>query len=310
MGKSFGSSDELFPSVALNQGGDIFVSWGLRNSVDVVKWDPASAAWQPQGDTINAVNGQHPDSFDTRRVSMAVDSTGAPYVAFLESDGTNTNVYIEHWIGNSWQLQGGAINTTPPVNIQGAPSIAIDDSNRPVVTFTANVNAYVVRWDSNANKWQQIGYGVNAVGGGAGVSYQSALTLDRSGNPVIAFAEPFNSKTMLYVFEWDGNTTWKSLGGALNDAEGSVTATKVGIVNVAALREAGGNIDIAYAAASGQSSKIYAKSWDGFKWLSLGAPVDGAADGPGGAFDHEGRLVLAFPTSSTPQGAAVVRINR
>ena len=81
------------PAIALDSSGKPVVAWtetdGTSNNIYVKRWD--GTAWQQVGATFLDANTNQ-NAFSP---SMALDSSGKPVVAWRESDGTSTNVYVK-----------------------------------------------------------------------------------------------------------------------------------------------------------------------------------------------------------------------
>ncbi len=175
-----------WPVLALDSNGRPIVGFievdGQYQNVYVRQW--TGSDWQAVGGPVNAVLGHGVDL----HAVLALDGNGKPVVAFYESDGSHSNVYVQRWTGSTWQSVGGALNAVSGQDA-GQPVLATDDSGRLVVAFPesdgSHYNVYVRRWTGST--WQSVGAALNAVPGQHASS--AVLALDGSGNPVVAFHE-------------------------------------------------------------------------------------------------------------------------
>ncbi len=91
------------PAIELGANGLAIAAFAENGAVVVRRWD-GGGAWQTMGTALG--NGT------AETVSLAVDSTGAPVVAWDEPDTTVTNgtrnVSVARWSGTAWVTLGGA----------------------------------------------------------------------------------------------------------------------------------------------------------------------------------------------------------
>jgi uncharacterized repeat protein (TIGR02543 family) len=193
--------------------------------------------------------------------SLALDASGRPLVAFPGVartgivnvptvpgivDGT-TQVYVRRWTGSAWAFVGSDFTgggASRAVSVKGAagnlvhdadaPSLTVDSSGAPVVSFTyyttlngqpvGNTDIFVTRWNGSA--WTVLGPAVPAgdtaagrggatgVSSSAGGSYNASLGAGPAGRLALAWEDDQpTGEIYVRVRVWNG-TTWSELGGS------------------------------------------------------------------------------------------------
>jgi hypothetical protein len=165
-------------------------------------WTPAPApgAWTDLGGSLNV--GASPSSGPfTDNLSIALDATGVPYVAFSEVDGAGTGargVFVKRYdsAGTGWTLVGaGRISAAG--SDADFPSLAFVDG-RPHVAFVETTGGVglirVRRWTGAA--WERVGAALNEnVATGAVLPYLVGIGT----TPAVAFREPGTGVSRIYV---------------------------------------------------------------------------------------------------------------
>jgi hypothetical protein len=236
---------------------------------------------------------------------IALDNAGNPTVAWAEDvDNTPRNyaklqIYVKRWVGGEWQIIGGAGLGVNSALSASNPSMALDSSGRPTVSwieydvepFDRTGNAYVKRW--NGATWELLGNApLNGVPGNT--PSDTSVSLDASGNPVVAISETGADGTRLFVKRWTG-TAWQTLGNSPLNVNMNNT---VGDASLAL--DANGRPTVAFVEHRSQIFRIYVKRWTGTAWQLLGNGYvkinekDINAFSPSLALDSSGSPVLAW----------------
>ena len=90
---SSGSTDSTAPSLVMGNDGRPIVAWSgfssTERSILVSRW--TGSEWRSLGGRISAVTGSSTAAF---KPTLTLDKSGQPMVAWHESDGTASNIYV------------------------------------------------------------------------------------------------------------------------------------------------------------------------------------------------------------------------
>jgi hypothetical protein len=171
--------------LAIDSSGTPYVSfedWGIPGfahdgTATVMKY--AGGSWQTVG-TAGMGAGE------SYRVSVAFDSIGTPYIAYLDAG----RPMVRKYVGGSWQFVGTAGFTGRNT---GSPSLAIDSLDSPYVAFpdtgTSGVPCKATVMKYTGGSWQTVG----TAGFTAGRANDVSLALDSIGIPYVAYQDEANS---------------------------------------------------------------------------------------------------------------------
>jgi hypothetical protein len=273
LGGILNNTSEGAPSLALDASGNPTVAQyelngtsagGTSKTIYVKRWDGSS--WVQLGGILNDRT-----NLDAQYPSLALDAFGAPVVAWQESDGSSTNIYVKYWDGLTWlEYLPVALDVNVGFNAS-EPSLALDSNGNPVVAWYEelggnSLNIYVKRW--NGSNWVQYGAGGPLDITPFNTAYGPSLALDSNDNPAVAWAEFGVSSYDIYVKQWTGSS-WVQRGTALD-----VTTNQPAISPSLAL-DSSGNPVVSWQETDGTSSNIYVKQWSGSSWTLAGNnPLD------------------------------------
>lgn len=204
-----------FSDIALDSAGSPVVVWEQKSGTPpkVQVSDETNGAWallpDPARDASRA----------SSMPSVAVRTDNRPVVAYVESylenNQTYFNLYLRRWNGAAWVNASHSLNARKGYQVAN-PLIALDQTgttptNYPTVAWTewsgTNYDARVMRRTTTG--WQRLGTLDLNLSDSASFG-TSSLQLDKSGQPVVAWANRSgNEATGLYVKKWNGST-WES----------------------------------------------------------------------------------------------------
>jgi hypothetical protein len=191
----FSSGNVSWNSIKLSKNGTPYVSFvdgADSGKVSEMKFNGSN--WVYVGDTGISFSGQYP--------ALAIDSTGTPYVSYIDIDN---KVVVKKFNGGSWNTLGSL-----GISASGAwnTNLAIGPGNSPFVAFNDSLhggNPTVMKF--NGAEWDTVGSPGFCSGS---VSYQS-LSLLPDGTPLLLI---FDSVFLggLTVQHFNGSS-WGPLGG-------------------------------------------------------------------------------------------------
>ncbi len=134
------SIDFSSPNLAIDNSGNPVISFTGLEGVDyansrltifVKRWNGSS--WIQLGTVrVDKLNSY------ASNPSLALDSSGNPVVSWHEIDNTVSphvgDIYVKHWNGKNWVQLGGILDVDPKQSAT-FPSLALDSSNNPVISW-------------------------------------------------------------------------------------------------------------------------------------------------------------------------------
>jgi Bacterial Ig-like domain len=144
LGSVFGvaSFESMTPAVAIRADGGLLVAHrpAPGTNLTLSRYDAASDTWLPVVAAVNERSAQH-------MLALAVDGQDVPYLAFTQQSAADPAIFelvLKRLNGASLELAAPAVALAGPRSIDiSHGSMAIDGSNRPVITFTDSNGASV-----------------------------------------------------------------------------------------------------------------------------------------------------------------------
>ncbi len=168
-------------SAQINQSnGDFHIAWAdlTNGEIHYQYWNGSS--WNTLGGSSNITN----DANAQDRVSLALDSSGNPHVAFMHFDG-NWNIKHMYWNGSSWTTHStGIVNEF--AQFYQFPTLALDSSNNPYVVYQRSGSTGIKMRYWNGSAWSNLG-GSETVASVGGTGYDGDIAIDSSGNPHVVW---------------------------------------------------------------------------------------------------------------------------
>ena len=290
------------PSMALDREGNPVVVWqeddGTSFNIYVERWDGNN--WVLLGDALDVdfnQNASYP--------SLALDSSDNLVVSWVEDTSIiSSSIYVKRWNGSNWEHIGGVLNVNPNTIAAKRPSLALDSSGNPTVSWEecvttflfgcSDFNLYVKRW--NSGSWAQVGGELDINTIQSVYERSPSLALDSSGNPVVSWTEYDGTSDNIYVKRWNGSS-WVQLGGIL-DANAN---TNQAAFSPSLALDSSGNPVVSWYESDGTSGypfNIYVKRWNGSSWVQLGDILDvntnQSSENPSLALDSAGNPVVSW----------------
>jgi len=183
-----------------------------------------------------------------KELDAATGPTGNIVLVYV----SNNDIYAQEWNGQQWQPLGGGLVSTEEGIYNEKPSVAISDAGEVFVSYTSYMPTVGQReiivkkygydfGDSQAGPPQQTdqtwvelanegvgnfdGTGTGGVSDDAGNSFDSVITVDLEGKPIVAWVDAtWEANTEIYAKRWDGDS-WEELGlyqdsGSASDLDG------------------------------------------------------------------------------------------
>jgi hypothetical protein len=196
---STGNTSVLDVKIQVNPSGQPVVAWsetdGMAANVYVKRW--TGSAWAALG-LLSALPGNTPASSP----SLQLDQAGHPVVAWRESDGTTSNIYVWRWTGSSWEAVGGPLSASAGDTSAVRPSLELDPAGMPVVSWSESdgVAESIHLWKWNGAAWSALGPALSAHPDNTPASRHD-LEVDSRGNLFICWSEygPLPNSHNLYV---------------------------------------------------------------------------------------------------------------
>ena len=228
--------------------------------------------------------------------TMALDSTGVPYIAFKDASGKGV---VEKFVSGAWSAVGGAgFASAVTVNTTDADiALALDSSNNPYVAFQDPLSGgKVTVMEFIAGAWTTVG----SAGFSTGVATYISLTVDGT-TPYVSYVDAgLTTKVSAQAFN---GSSWVAVG-TLGFSNSSSTYTSVGVRSGAAY--------IAYENSASHNPQIVTGTAGGGS-VSVFGGTFGSSNGISGAYTSlaidpaTGSLYVAFQDSTQGSRASVYK---
>ena len=208
-----GSSEN--PSLYLDSSGNPHIAWHDSTSgneeVYYLKW--SGTEWvDADGSGQESINVSNRPG-DSGNVSLYLDSSGNPHIAWYDFASGKNDIYYLKWNGTAWVDVDGSsgqesINISDKSGISNYPSLYLDNSGNPHIAWhnslSQNNDIYYLKW--NGEEWVDAdGSGQESINISAndGDSSYPSLYLDSSGNPHIAWKDKTPGVYDIYYLKWN-----------------------------------------------------------------------------------------------------------
>jgi hypothetical protein len=302
------------PDLVIDDSGSPVVAWSNGSNIYVRRFDgiPPGGTWVEVGS--GSATGEGIGScFDCQSHNVMLGPT-----MVKDSDGNLFAAYdktkVKKFDGSTWIDMGGPDYTEDCNNFSmHSHALTVDEQGVPLLA--ASVWCCVLCTGGhppdnirtarhNGNSWNEIELLTDVVQEGF-KDCQLSMTIDSSGNPVLAWSGSVGTDRQIYVAMYDGST-WIELGeGSFSD--GGISSNIGDSVNSCIVLDAAGNPIVAWADNSSGIDEIYMKRYDGNVWVEVGtaSATNGgvsanasASINPSLAIDSAGRPVVAWEDHS------------
>jgi hypothetical protein len=140
----------------------------------------------------------------TRRIALAFDPQGNPWVAWLGADSPRDEVYVQRWTGSAWQSAGASPEQAGIESLGSTVSLGFDARGIAYLAADFNGSSRVKRW--TGTEWEDLP--------SLGVFNTSAIAMVvGSGGPIVAVSGTPSDQIVYstYVRRWAG-TAWEAVG--------------------------------------------------------------------------------------------------
>jgi len=223
------------------------------------------------GDITNFGSGEGANPNDFNAPATTADPTVTPGTALFETppllpgNVSYTGRWSEQWLSDS----SSAISGLGLLGIES--NIALDGSGNLYAAWVdsrnGNFEIYVARKIAGGD-WEQLGTSAEQ-GGISSSEFESrrpAISIDGSGNPVVAWTEFGANDNNVVAKVWNSGTSqWEFLG---NDVVGGGLSQTGAADQVKVINTSSGLI-AAWVDDSGSSSNVFARRWNGSSWVEL-----------------------------------------
>ncbi len=218
--------------------------------------------------------------------SLAFDKLGKPCVTWFDSTPGNYEIYYARWDGTNWANAAGAALTSTNGNVSNNtgssyyPIIAIDQSNRPCITWhdltPGNYEVYFARWDGTTwvnSSWIPLTSTNGNVSNNTGTSYYPVIALDSSDNPNLAWYDSTPGNYEIYYAKWDGSSWVTSSGAVLTTTNANISNNSGTSYYPTIALDSSGKPNIVWSDFTPGNYEIYYARWDGSTWLTASGAV-------------------------------------
>ncbi|XXF77842.1 Ig-like domain-containing protein [Myxococcaceae bacterium GXIMD 01537] len=228
--------------------------------------------WLKLGESLNA-NGPSAPLSAPQSMALEINPQGKPVIVWEQynRETSYSYIHIRLWTGLTWTEVSPPIKRNWRSEGGARPALIFDRTNAPVVAWTdmsSNHEWYVDvrRW--NGITWEPLDTNVGPAAPADAQFGGPSLTLDSTGNILIAWAEIPPTEPDVRVRRWTGQE-WEYLAPALNAYPGETPPS-----NALLKSSSNGHISIMWAEppTSGSAMRWHMRRWTGAEWLTSAVP--------------------------------------
>lgn len=296
-------------NIAINALGNPVIAWEENNySISYIylkQWN--GTAWEELGAsaTGNGISVVSVYSF----ISLAIDKNGNPVVAWEDKSSTpKREIYLKRWNGSAWEELGGSASNGGISNNNGSdsrPSIAINDSNYPVVAWDnypadsyEYSSIYIKEWNGSA--WVEIssgsatGYGIS--NGLDNYASFPDLKIDDAGIINIVWQNS-SVQDKIFAKQYSG-LSWNDIGCSFASGDG-VNSTSGDAIRASLTIDGSNNPIVAWRNDVSGNWEVYIRKWNGSSWVDI-CPGSASEGGISRNSGDSGGASVAINSSGNP----------
>ncbi|MDD4304746.1 MAG: hypothetical protein PHG92_04690, partial [Patescibacteria group bacterium] len=283
------------PYIAYSDSG---VDWSGYYGASVMKYNGSS--WVDVGNPEFSTAG----AYD---ISIAIDSFGNPYVAYLD-ENSGYSAMVMKYNGLIWE-ELGTSGSGFSGGEAGYTSLAIDNDNIPYVAYSDVENsrgATVMKYSTSTGLWVNVG-SVNFSDGR--VDYTS-LAIDDDNIPYVAYRDNINSdKITVMKYTGLGGSGWEIVGDVGFSSGIGVRPIFSDVYDISLVIN--NNVPYVVYSDAGDSYKAMVMKYNGLAWEEVGTTGTGFSDGEAWYtsldFDSNNIPYVAYSDDPNNEGATVMK---
>ncbi|TAK78891.1 MAG: hypothetical protein EPO12_11675, partial [Aquabacterium sp.] len=218
--------------------------------------------------------------------AIAVGADGSQYVAWTDTRSGNPQILVAKLVGGIWVQLGGSASgnalgagVSKSIGAASRPSIAIDSTGAPIVSWTADHNGvgdvYVARYNTTTSQW--VALGGSASGGGVSLTGTAGETqiVSTAGGPMVVWLDGPAGQQSVYAKVFNG-TTWVEMGAGSASGQGLAGGTAGADVRDLDVTTDGTRVAAAWSQNDDNGIRqIYLKEYAGSAWAAVAASASG-----------------------------------
>lgn len=297
---------DAWPSqVAMDNKGNAIIIWeqfnGINNQIYMSEY--RSGQWNHPTDLISdaiSIAGQ-----DAWTPYVAMDDNGNAIIAWGQSDGTNTQIYVSEYRNGQWNHPTDL--TTSAISISGQfawmPNVCMDNNDNAVISWVQNdgTTNQIYKSEYRNGSWNHpTDLGTDAISIRGQFSSYPYVAMDNNGNTIITWSQSNGTEDQIYKSEYR-NGSWihplDLIADAISIEERNFSDPKV-------VMDDNGNSIIVWYQSDGTNSRIYMSEYRNGSWSHptdlLSGAISAAAENaysPDVAMDNDGNAVIAWKQS-------------
>jgi hypothetical protein len=205
------------PTSSFHDARNAQIATVVAKNSDVVAYDVYSNALGIRGIAVQKspssttlLGGQvvtSPAKGTATQPALVLDGADKPYIAWQECPSGSAQagciIHAALWTGAAWQPMGNSVSVDSTDNT--TPALVMGNDGKPIVAWSGFASPersiWVSRW--TGSNWQPLGAPLSAATGLSTASFKPALTLDKNGQPLVAWHESDGTVSNIHVYRYN-----------------------------------------------------------------------------------------------------------